>query len=196
MVNRICRFSYELAIILCLLILVFLPFHTKATRHYNISQAYSYASLVSFRVDTDTNLRNGDVVPIYRFWEGYQQEIGRAMVYKIKGKEILCSYEPDKFRWPMGRHGQIIKVYPPYLKISLGSQLGLKNGDKLYLFDKTKLIGTTEIIKVFDDYSLASLPHGKYLNLTGLFVSEYTVATQAAFFKNKLLSLFEIIFIL
>lgn len=140
-------------------------------------------------------MKIGQTLPIFRYNETWQKKLGDIVIEKIESGTALASFDPQKFVWPMGRQGQITESSGANVLISLGSTLGLKNGDRLIVFDGRKNIGKLEITKVSKNKSLAKVLYSPQDNQIGLTVSEYTVATQAVLFQNRILSLAELLLI-
>jgi len=191
--DRVSRFVYELVLLLTVLIILFAPLHSAATRHFNISKTLG-PSAVSFIADDKSNLAVADMLPVYRFQEARDLELGRVRVEEIRGDQIICSFKPEDFVYPIGRHGRVVKVDWPRLEVDIGSRLGLKPGDLLVLFKGREPAGTVRLSEVSDLFSRAQVVNGAQGNLLGLTVSEYALATQVAFFNNRFLSLLEILF--
>lgn len=194
--NRsIYSFVYELAVLLFVLFLLFTPIHALNTKHLNILETLP-DNKVLIKLDSDMKVKIGQTLPIFRYNETWQKKLGDIVIEKISSGTALASFNPQKFVWPMGRHGQIINSSGANASISLGSSLGFKSGDRLIVFDSRKNIGKLEITKVSKNKSLAKILYSPQGNQIGLTVSEYAVATQAVLFQNRILSLVELFLIL
>jgi len=191
-VNRIFYFFYELALLLTLCILFLAPIHMAATRHYNIDKILG-PSRVSFTAQDTSSIAPGDVFPVYRFNPDWTSEIGSVMVDSISGHQVIASFDPNEFRWPMGRQGQVVAVNGSMLKVTMGSGLGLKPGDMLNLFDARTMAGKIRLQEVHPDYSWANiLSMAPGVDPQGLTASEFIYVTQVSFFKAPLVTLVEV----
>jgi len=193
--SKICQFCYEGVVLLTLAVLILAPLHLRATRHFSLTKIYN-STTVSFLVDSPTNLSRGDILPVYRFQGNEKLEIGRVKVSELRNREVICILDPKELRWPIGRHGSVVAVNWPSVTVDLGARDGFKEKNHLILFLERKRIGSIELTKVFTSFSEARVINSLSRNLKGAIVSEFTVATQVAFFKHKLLSFFEVFFFL
>ena len=110
-IDTVCRISYELALLLVLVVVALTPAHQAATLHFNVDRTLSIMlsdSRILFRTDRAGLVKSGDVLPVYRFYSNWKTELGRVTVDEVNGDEVIASYESDSFRWPMGRHARII----------------------------------------------------------------------------------------
>ncbi len=185
--NLFCRVGYESTMLLFLLLIILIPIHRSATRHFNIDHTFN-SCCVSFHPDENVPIREMDLLPVYRLQPGLQFELGKVRLEELIKNEALCSFDPSDFRWPMGRQGRIVEDVSGTIKVDMGTNLAFSPGNILYLFQNRDIVGTIEIQKVFDSYSLARVLQCSVHDLRGLTASEYTVATQVAFFSNRWLA--------
>ncbi|MBF0594271.1 MAG: hypothetical protein HQL22_04820 [Candidatus Omnitrophica bacterium] len=190
--NAACRFCYELTIILTLAVLALAPIHAKATLHFNITKIIDDRT-VSFTTDRAVNIVPGDTFPAYRFNPDWTSPIGQLKVTAINGDEVICSFDPKKFSWPMGRQGIVTESNGSMVKVNIGSAFGLKPGDHLILFKERKSLGRIELKEVFDTYSNGILLNNISGDIIGLTASEFIIPTQAVIFKNNILVCIEIL---
>jgi protein-S-isoprenylcysteine O-methyltransferase Ste14 len=188
-INGICHFFYELALLLSLSVIAVIPFHLSATKHFNIDKIID-STHVAFQVKNPSFFKIGDSFPVYRFNPDWKSEIGWIKISSIKGKEIISSYNPLEFSWPMGRQGAVLQAVGQSVQISMGSTMGFKKGDLLCLFEERSLVGKVVLQEVKQNDSWATVVFLKpNVNLTDLTVSEFIFVTQVAILKNSFLFL-------
>ncbi len=193
--KNVFQVSYELAIILALLLFVVAPIHGVATKHFNIARTIDN-SHAEFFTDGKTAFETGDKLPVYRFHNGCKMPVGWAVVERTEKEKVHCLFDPARFRWPMGRHGRIIQVLSPKeVRIDIGSSLDLRSEDILIVFEGRRPVGKIRLRDVFGSASVAEVLEGRPPFREGQTVSEYTVATQVVLMKNTFLSFFEILLI-
>ncbi|MBF0572003.1 MAG: hypothetical protein HQL12_09065 [Candidatus Omnitrophica bacterium] len=193
---NLCHFTYELALLLTLCILILTPFHLKATKHYNIDRIID-ASSVSFSVPNSSGLAIGDSLPVYRFNPDWTSEIGRIKIASFTDSEAIATFDLKKFSWPMGRQGRVLEATGPMIKVSVGYNLGLKKDDFLILYKDRTQVGRIQLQKVYQDYSLANLIYlSPAINPIGLTASEFIAVTQTVVFKNPFVVWLEILLFL
>ncbi len=187
-----CRVAYELGLLLGILTLVLIALSGWATQHVDIDRTVD-ATHVQGSAPNPGIFHVGESVPIYRFHEDWQQVIGRAKVAKIDGDRITFEYDPNKFRWEMGRHGRVLSVSGTTCRVNLGQQNGFSVGDGLNVFDGRTLVGVVQFIKLGATESTAAiLQRGQKIPnalFNGKVVSEYTVATQVVFNNSPILQI-------
>lgn len=186
---KICRFSYELALLLALGVVVLVPFHSKATQHYNIDGIAGRDS-VSFSLSRPpVSLAQGDSFPVYRFNPQWTSPIGYITVALLNNKNVIATFDPAQFSWPMGRQGRVTEVKGSRIKISMGKNQGLKKGDLLILFKDRARVGKLRLREVFPEDSWADFKGlRRGMDLAGMTVSEFKFATQTVTFKSPLLA--------
>ncbi len=184
-IDFLCQISYELALLLFVLFAILGPIHVLNTKHFNIDRTIDDGRVV-FYVDSNTNLQQGDMLPIYRFHNGWKSEIGKIKVDEKYLNEVRASFDPKSFIWPMGRHGRVTVSDGLSVIVDIGSSLGLSKNDQLILFDGREMVGSIKLVGVFEKYSLGEVLESSVESFKGLTVSEYTVATQAVFLNSRL----------
>lgn len=189
--GRIWLYCYELALILTGLMMALGPVHASFTQHFIINRVYD-DNAVSFPAPEAVDIRPGAVIPIYRFHAHCKTEIGRVRVSGIQGREVICSYDPTAFKWPMGRHGRVLEHDGTRVVISMGRDRGFKQDDRLVVYRERKYACRIRLTGISSDRSSGRIEGGFSGDLTGLTVSEYTVPTQAVYFNEPLLSVFEV----
>lgn len=191
-INKAIYFLYELALLLALCVFFITPIHKAATRHYNIDQVVNPSS-VGFTAQDTSFIVPGDLFPVYRMNPDWTSEIGWIRVTSIKGHDILASFDPNHFRWPMGRQGRVVGIHGPMVKVKMGSDLGFKTGDNLCLFKDRTLVGKVQLQDIYPDHSLARVLNlSPGINPEGLTASEFIFVTQVAFFKNPFIRIIEV----
>jgi protein-S-isoprenylcysteine O-methyltransferase Ste14 len=195
--SSIYSFLYELAILLFILFILITPIHALNTKHFNVISTVSNNSVL-INLDSNADVSVGQILPIYRYHEAWQKKLGGVKIVEIRDQIALASFNPQSIIWPMGRHGIIIKSFGGSVLVNMGSDLGLKSGDRLTIFefDGRKVVGRLEITGVGKDRSFARVLYGPQADLVGLLASEYNVATQAVLFNIGILSWIESFLIL
>ena len=188
--ERLCRHAYELAILLGLLVLVFAPFHYRASRSLNVWRTLPGGQILLKTGEAqDLRLHAGDRLPIYRFSRAWETEIGRVNVASVAGEYILCRHDPAEFRWPMGRQGTVTALHGPgMVGINLGRDSDFKAGDQLVLFQERARVGRVRLVQVGARESVAEVltaPAGA--PLLGLTAGEFAVPTTAVVFPSQVL---------
>lgn len=190
--NRFFHFFYELALLLTLCILLMVVSHLAASRHYNIDRILGPSSAAFTAKDTSF-IAPGDSFAVYRFNPDWTSEIGWVRVTAIEGHEVFVSFDPSKFRWPMGRQGKVIGINGPIVKIAMGSDLGFKTGDILCIYKDRALVGRVQLQDINPEYSSArilNMPPGMLPK--ELTASEFIFVTQVAFLKNPFINFAEV----
>lgn len=188
--ERLCRYGYELAILLGLLTLVFAPVHYRSSRLLNVWQTLPGDRILLRTAEAqDLRLRAGDPLPVYRFSRSWRSEIGRVRVVSVAGEYILCRYDPGRFHWPMGRQGTVTAVGDPgTVDINLGRGSRLKEGDQLVLFHERTRVGRVRLVRVGEEESTAEVLEGPSAPaLLGLTAGEFSIPTTAAVFSSRTL---------
>jgi protein-S-isoprenylcysteine O-methyltransferase Ste14 len=189
--GRIWLYFYELAILLAGLMLAMGPVHASFTQHFIINKLYD-RNTVSFTAAEPAGIRPGDVIPVYRFDAQCKSEIGKVKVAAVQDREVICSYDPTTFRWPMGRHGRVLEHEGTRAEVNLGADHGFRQDDWLVVYRERNPICGIRLTDVSSDRSSGEIRGMFQGDLTGLTVSEYTVPTQAVYFNTPLLSVLEV----
>ena len=189
-VDFLCFFFYELAIFTFLLLMFWAPMHALNTKHFNVvkTTADNYAF---FNIDNKTNIKPGDILSAYRFSGEWQAEIGKVKVESVANNQVKASFDPEKFSWPMGRQGAIIGQKGNTVFVDIASNF--KNGDVLSIFKDRQKIGVIKLTNVQKSpaEAVAYLIGKEKPDLKDLPVTEFTIATQVAFFNNKIIGWLE-----
>jgi hypothetical protein len=194
--NFLCRISFDLAFLFLFLFVLLFPFHQRATSHFNIARTID-SSHIYFETDSKTQIGLGEHLPVYRFNPDWKSELGKVRVDQVQGGMVYCSFNPARFRWPMGRHGRIVEMLSSdRVKVNIGKSLGLQNGYHLLLFKERRLVGKIELTEVQEGFSVARVLEKNEPALLGLTVTEFLVATQVVHYRNTLLSFGELIALL
>ncbi len=189
------RAGYELAVFFAFILLVFLPIHRLATVNLNVTRTLDFSHIL-IQPPSPFLLKPGQALPTYRFCVNWRTEIGHATIQSISEEGVVCSFDSEKMRWPMGRHGTVVGREGNLVRVDVGSSLLLKPGDRLILFDGRQAVGRLELAQVFDDFSLATVLENSGPLLEGLSASEYTVMTQVCYLRYPILVIIEIVMIL
>ncbi len=194
--HHLCHFLYELALWLILAILCLIPLHLLAEKHYNIDQTID-SSHVAFSVTDSSFLKEGSSFPIYRFFSELNFSIGDVTISSVNGNRVIASYSPEKYKWPMGRHGRVLEVEGSRIKVSVGSRLGFHAGDILCLYKDRKVVGRIQLQDIQENESWSNLIKiQEGYSAKNLSVSEYTVATQVVILPNPFIFLFELLILI
>ncbi|MCE9541226.1 hypothetical protein K8R03_01550 [Candidatus Kaiserbacteria bacterium] len=187
-VNKACSVSYEVAFVLFFALAALAPLHGMATRHLTVVQTFD-ATHAAIEGDV-SGLAAGDVVTLYRFNHDWKSPIGKATVETVTPQTARIAIQEGQMQWPLGRHGLVTRADDGSTYVSLGEIQGMKVDGVVNLFRERLNVGQARIIKVEEGRSQISMP----LNIgdvTGLTASEYIFATQAAIYKNTLLTALE-----
>ena len=191
--NKIFYFFYDLALWLAFCVLILTPIHKAATRHCNIDQVLSPTS-VAFSTQDTSFIVPGDSFPVYRFNPDWTSEIGWVKVTSVGDNEVTTSFNPNEFRWPMGRQGQFGDIDGPMGRVTMGSDLGFKTGDVLCLYKNRDLVGKVQLQDIYPDHSSAQILSIKPgIDPEGLTASEFIFVTQVSFLKNPFVIFLEIL---
>lgn len=211
--NGCCRIGIELAFLLFGLFILIFPFHQAATLHFNVAHTTDSSHII-FQTHPKTKIDPGVKLPVYRFNPDWKMALGQVEVVQVQDGLIYCSFDPSRFRWPMGRHGRILDRVSPdqgrtrdrlpadrgrirdrlpadEVRVDLGQSLGFKEGDALFIFKDRRLVGKIALTRVLENTSWAKILGETDRITPGLTVTEYMVATQVVYFNNPLLSLIE-----
>jgi protein-S-isoprenylcysteine O-methyltransferase Ste14 len=189
--NRICQLVYELALVGALLLAIFASIHGHFTQHFSVVQTIddSHAKIAG----NFSNVEVGKKVNIYRFNYDWKPKIGAATIDSKSDDQAVISLDPAALAWPLGTHGQITQEKDVYY-VSIGARLGLKNGDMLNVFENREKIGRVRISAVEAERStISKTGFLSSKSLDSLVASNFSVATQATYFQNKILSVLEIL---
>jgi protein-S-isoprenylcysteine O-methyltransferase Ste14 len=189
--GKIWLYFYELALLLAGVMLALGPVHASFTQHFIINKVYG-KNTVSFLAPEAVRIQPGEVIPIYRFHAQCKTEIGRVKVSGIQGGEVICSYDPTAFKWPMGRHGRVLKHDGTHVVVSMGADQGFRQDDRLVVYEQRRPVCRIRLTDISSDRSSGEIEGTFSGDLTGLTVSEYTVPTQAVYFNAPLLAVFEV----
>jgi protein-S-isoprenylcysteine O-methyltransferase Ste14 len=190
------HWSYELVLILAFFVLLGTPLHHCGTVHINVGKTINQDTVLLLDPPPGLRLQPGDVLPVYRFNPYWRTEIGKVKIEELSGKEIRCSFDSSKFRWPMGRQGRVIAIYDlDHVTINIGSNVGLKVGDNLILFKDRLNVGRIQLEKVASDISLAKVVSAVPRDLLGLTASEFIIPTTAVVNAHSIFQLLDWILI-
>lgn len=185
--QKACALAVEIALLLFVVLIVLAPFHGRATRHLTVTQTLE-PTLVSVEGDAAAlSIERGDRLTLYRFNHSWKAPIGSGVVEQITERGATLRIDPRDMSWPIGRHGTV-SLEDGRAYVSLGSAQNLRVGDMLNLFHDRAPIAQVPIIRTEGARSEIQLPPGIAIDPTMLTASEYTYATQATVYDNRLLS--------
>ena len=193
--DALCRVLYELGLVLALVTLALIPIHQRLTEHLNVTETID-SQHVRVEFPVGTQLDTGMGLPIYRFNPSWQEPIGTAFLDSQKGNSATLRFDPTTFRWPMGRQGKVLSSSGQSVVVNMGSDLGLKTGDRLNVFRARQQVGQIQLTNVQSNLSLAQIltvrePSMASADFVGLTASEFIVATQISYFRAGVFSWIE-----
>ncbi len=194
--DSLCEVLFELGWLLALLTFALMAIHGQFVHHVNISRVID-GNHVAVPLTNPSDLKVGQTYSIFRFSADWQEEIGKANVASIHDGEAILVYDPSRFRWKMGRQGQVTQSSGSNCVVNLGSDHGLITGSVLNLFEGRSMVGSIRLAEVQPDRSTGSLLSYKERgvvpkSMRGYTVSEYTVVTQLASFDQPFLTMIEV----
>lgn len=181
--DPICRVGFELVLLIAVLTLALTAIQGAFTHHLTLNHVVD-ATHVSGAAEDAGAFRVDQQVPLYRFFDDYQQPIGFGQVDRIDGNQVEIRFDPKIMTFPVGRHGKVLSVSDNTCRVDVGSQLGFKAGEELRVYENRVNIGAVLLAEVGPSESTGQIEaiEGKppRKDLTGMTVSEFSVATQAA----------------
>jgi protein-S-isoprenylcysteine O-methyltransferase Ste14 len=137
----------------------------------------------------------GDEIPLYRFFGGFQSELGRARVVAASGSRLHLEILPETFVYPPGRQGFVTGSRNGWLELDLGKTPTFAPGDILNVFENYQVIGKIRLQRRGDGQPLVGRlteynDRGRELvdsgldAFVGLTVSEYTVQSTLLLFSQ------------
>lgn len=194
--HRVCEVSFELALLLAVVTLVFTALHGLTTHHANIDGT-DPNGLVTAAVDDPGLYHPGDLCPVYRFSYEWEAPIGWVRVARVEGNRVWFTFDAKSFRWPISRNGRILSADANQVRVNMGYRLGLGVDDGLTVFDGRKPIGMLRLTSVDADESVTQPenmdPDVTPGSLVGKSVSEWGVATQVVVCKAWYLDVLEVL---
>jgi hypothetical protein len=182
--NRVCLHAYNLALILAALMFLLTPLHSMGTQHLAITQVHTDGTF-DIEAGDPGELVVGDEVPVYRFNPGWQKQIGRATVQQQEGETWRLAPVEGTWRFPMGRQGTIVDIQNGSAVVNIGSELGLRPGTRLIVFD-----GRTQVGSLALSHTEAGSARGRLTGdrpvppeWQGHQATEFAVPNQVAFFS-------------
>ncbi|MBN1612052.1 MAG: hypothetical protein JW940_35805 [Polyangiaceae bacterium] len=137
----------------------------------------------------------GDEIPLYRFFGGFQSELGRARVVAASGSRLHLEILPKTFVYPPGRQGFVTGNRKGRLDLDLGKTPTFVPGDVLNVFEGYQVVGKIRLerkvegqplvgrLLEYNDRGRELLDSGPDAFL-GLTVSEYTVQSTLLLFSQ------------
>ena len=187
--NRICLHAYDLVLTLTFIILLLAIPHRWVTHNINIAQTLPNETVIFY--SNDSLLIQGDELPVYRFNPGWKVEIGKVRVEARQGAKITARYDSEEFAWPMGRQGRVVAVSGTSIRVDIGANMALHDGDHLIIFDERKNLGRIRLDRVMGDSSEGTILFSPKGSLLGKTASEFIIPTQVVYFKNSSVKLLE-----
>lgn len=97
--NKICSITYELALLLTLLLVILAPIHAASTQHFTVVQKIDARHAV---ITGDMQgMHEGTMLKLYRFNPYWKLKLGNAGLEEIHGTEALISFDPLLLSWPV-----------------------------------------------------------------------------------------------
>lgn len=175
--NVVCAVLVEISLLGAVLLAGLALFSGLETRHLTVTQTIDASHA---RLSGDTRgLAVGQRIPLYRFNPDWKLPIGEAKIDSISAAGAEVSVDPDTMRWPLGRHGALVRGEDNEWTAAVGSDMGFHEGDTLHIFRGRQLLGRADIVEVSKEVSRVEVS-GNIANAEGLLVSEYRFATQGA----------------
>jgi protein-S-isoprenylcysteine O-methyltransferase Ste14 len=137
----------------------------------------------------------GDEIPLYRFFGGFQSELGRARVTAASASRLHLEILPKTFVYPPGRQGFVTGSRRGSFTLELGKTTTFVPGDVLNVFDDYQVIGKIRLERrapgqalvgrliEYNDRGRERLDSGPD-GFAGLTVSEYTVQSTLLLFSQ------------
>jgi protein-S-isoprenylcysteine O-methyltransferase Ste14 len=181
---------------LTLAVVCLTPLHAAHTLTLNLPHV-EQGRFFSLPKPTSFEIRVGDELPVYRFYEDFKPELGRARVVEAEPGRLRCELITESFIYNVGRHGIVERRAGDYLFVQMGREHGLQPGMLLNLFEEQTHIAQVRVVMPAVDGNATLVKIGRHSPrareiftqdpeaAAGLGVSEFTVPTSVILFSHQ-----------
>ena len=177
-------------------ILILLPLHKSNTHNIPLPPLFSNGTF-KINIPDGVNIEENMTLPLYRYFERSQTEIGSVKVIDKKDGYITCRILSDTLLYKLGRQGKIISYDKKNVIVDIPLTPKFNPKNKLCVFKDSKNIGQLEVISTEKNKLKCHIIYMNTadMNYEGLVVSEYIIQTNISVFSNNIFVVFLEIFI-
>ena len=192
------KYSFSLAVMMALLVIILTPLNQLGLSQYNIERTLP-ENKVEFVGRDKSAFMLGERLALYRFNPEWEKPITEVEIEAYENGKWVARFDPHAARWPVGNQGTIIRVdAQKNVFLNVGQGVGVKAGDTWNIFEGSDIVGKLLIQTVHANESTAQLvkPFSINADLVGLQVSPYVIVNQIIVFDGVFIRVFQLMVLL